>query len=95
MELWHFVVNTTEDGCVDVYFMVCFRVFREMQRVFGHLLHSQLQYFEPDELWHVFKLWGQGVNVREQQVHDSLCIIIPLFILFTVFLMHLYKLYLI
>jgi len=31
------------------------------------MLDSQLQYYEPDELWHVFKLWGQTVNVREQQ----------------------------
>jgi len=43
-----------------------------MQHVFGHLLYSQLQYYEPAELWHVFKLWGQSVNVREQQVRVTL-----------------------
>ncbi|XP_067939467.1 ubiquitin carboxyl-terminal hydrolase 24-like [Watersipora subatra] len=42
-------------------------VFHEIQKVFGHLLFSQLQFYEPDDLWHVFKLWGQSVNVREQQ----------------------------
>ena len=46
------------------------RVFSEIQNVFGQLLDSQLQYYQPDQLWHVFKLWGQSVNVREQQVSD-------------------------
>ncbi len=38
-----------------------------MQYVFGHLLESKLQYYEPERFWKVFKLWGQVVNVREQQ----------------------------
>lgn len=33
----------------------------------GHLLESKLQYHEPERFWKVFKLWGQTVNIREQQ----------------------------
>ncbi|XP_022101626.1 ubiquitin carboxyl-terminal hydrolase 24-like isoform X2 [Acanthaster planci] len=42
-------------------------VFYQMQMVFGHLLESRLQYYEPERFWRVFKLWGQPVNIREQQ----------------------------
>ena len=42
-------------------------VFYQLQAVFGHLLESKLQYFVPDKFWKCFKLWGQPVNVREQQ----------------------------
>ena len=38
-----------------------------MQYVFGHLLESKLQYYIPERFWKVFKLWGQGINIREQQ----------------------------
>lgn len=31
-------------------------------------MDSQLQYFAPELFWKSFKLWGQPVNVREQQV---------------------------
>ena len=31
-------------------------------------MESKLQYFAPEEFWKYFKLWGQPVNVREQQV---------------------------
>ena len=40
----------------------------ELQCVFGHLLESKLQYYAPENFWKKFKLWGQPVNVREQQV---------------------------
>ena len=43
----------------------------ELQCVFGHLLESKLQYYAPENFWKKFKLWGQPVNVREQQVSDS------------------------
>ncbi|XP_078316796.1 ubiquitin carboxyl-terminal hydrolase 24-like [Crassostrea virginica] len=33
----------------------------------GHLQESKLQYHEPECFWKVFKLWGQTVNIREQQ----------------------------
>lgn len=33
----------------------------------GHLLESKLQYYEPERFWRVFRLWGQSINVREQQ----------------------------
>ena len=35
--------------------------------MFGHLLESKLQYYIPEKFWKVFKLWGQGINIREQQ----------------------------
>lgn len=38
-----------------------------MQQVFGHLMDSRLQYHEPEKFWKVFKLWGDPVNIREQQ----------------------------
>ena len=42
-------------------------VFYQLQSVFGHLKESKLQHFVPDKFWKCFKLWGQPVNVREQQ----------------------------
>ena len=44
-----------------------FSVFHQLQQVFGQLLESKLQYYEPEKFWKVFKLWGQVVNIREQQ----------------------------
>ena len=43
-----------------------FSVFFPIQQVLGHVQESKLQYQEP-ERWKVFKLWGQTVNIREQQ----------------------------
>ncbi|XP_041474973.1 ubiquitin carboxyl-terminal hydrolase 24-like isoform X2 [Lytechinus variegatus] len=42
-------------------------IFYQMQNVFGHLLESKLQYYEPERFWKVFKFWGEPVNIREQQ----------------------------
>ncbi|XP_046339329.2 ubiquitin carboxyl-terminal hydrolase 24-like isoform X2 [Haliotis rufescens] len=42
-------------------------VFYQMQQIFGHMMESRLQYHEPEKFWSVFKLWGQTINVREQQ----------------------------
>ena len=42
-------------------------MFYQLQSVFGHLLESKLQYYVPEKFWKCFKLWGQPVNVREQQ----------------------------
>lgn len=50
----------------DIYFFFC-SVFFQIQQVLGHLLESKLQYHEPEKFWKVFKLWGQTVNIREQQ----------------------------
>lgn len=42
--------------------------------MFGHLLESKLQYYSPENFWKKFKLWGQPVNVREQQdAFDFFC----------------------
>jgi len=42
-------------------------VLYQMQQLFGNLLETKLQYYTPDKFWKCFKLWGQPVNVREQQ----------------------------
>ncbi|UJR33560.1 hypothetical protein I4U23_020999 [Adineta vaga] len=42
-------------------------LFYQLQQVFGHLLESKMQYYSPESLWKVFRLWGQEINVREQQ----------------------------
>ena len=48
-------------------FCFVFSVFSEMQNVLGHLLESKLQYYVPEKFWKVFRLWGQTINIREQQ----------------------------
>ena len=45
----------------------CVSVFNQVQQMFGHLMESKLQYHEPERFWSVFRLWGQTINVREQQ----------------------------
>ena len=46
----------------------------EVQSVFGHMLESKLQFYAPENFWNTFKLWGQPVNVREQQdAYDFFC----------------------
>ena len=42
-------------------------LFYQLQQAFGHLLESKLQYYSPESFWNVFRLWGQEINVREQQ----------------------------
>lgn len=42
-------------------------LFYQLQIVFGHLLESQLQYHSPENFWKTCRLWGQPINVREQQ----------------------------
>ena len=42
-------------------------LFYQLQQVFGHLMESKMQYYSPEALWKVFRLWGQEINVREQQ----------------------------
>lgn len=42
-------------------------VFYQLQNVFGHLLESKLQHYIPEKFWRCFRLFGQPVNVREQQ----------------------------
>ncbi|XP_060555692.1 ubiquitin carboxyl-terminal hydrolase 24-like isoform X1 [Ruditapes philippinarum] len=42
-------------------------VYYQIQQVFGNLMDSRLQYHEPEKFWKVFKLWGDPVNIREQQ----------------------------
>lgn len=42
-------------------------VFYQLQNVFGHLHESKLQFYKPEKFWTCFRLFGQPVNVREQQ----------------------------
>ncbi|GIY96406.1 ubiquitin carboxyl-terminal hydrolase 24 [Caerostris extrusa] len=42
-------------------------LFYQFQMVFGHLLESRLQYHAPERFWKCFRLWGEPINVREQQ----------------------------
>ncbi|KAF8763443.1 Ubiquitin carboxyl-terminal hydrolase 24 like protein [Argiope bruennichi] len=42
-------------------------LFYQFQMVFGHLLESRLQYHAPESFWKCFRLWGEPINVREQQ----------------------------
>ena len=42
-------------------------IFGQLQNVFGHLLESKLKYYVPEKFWRCFRLFGQPVNVREQQ----------------------------
>ena len=42
-------------------------MFYQMQQMFGHLMESRLQAHEPEKFWQVFKLWGQQINIHEQQ----------------------------
>lgn len=42
-------------------------VLAEMQAIFGHLSLSKLQYYTPQGFWKAFKLWGEPVNLKEQQ----------------------------
>ena len=68
--LRYFVVFPSTPFVADfVYLMfpVFFSVFHQIQYVFGNLLESKLQYYIPEKFWRVFKLWGQGINIREQQ----------------------------
>ena len=38
------------------------------------MLESKLQFYAPENFWNTFKLWGQPVNVREQQdAYDFFC----------------------
>ncbi|KAF2363147.1 Peptidase C19 ubiquitin carboxyl-terminal hydrolase [Trinorchestia longiramus] len=39
----------------------------QLQTVFGHLLESELQFYEPCKFWESFRMDGQPVNIREQQ----------------------------
>ncbi|TRY69996.1 hypothetical protein TCAL_02811 [Tigriopus californicus] len=42
-------------------------IYYQLQNVFGHLKESQLQFYKPEKFWRCFRLYGQPVNVREQQ----------------------------
>ena len=51
-----------------------YSILPELQCVFGHMLESRLQYYVPEDFWKKFKLWGEPVNVREQQdAFDFFC----------------------
>ncbi|CAF3682375.1 unnamed protein product [Rotaria sp. Silwood1] len=43
------------------------QILRQIQRIFGHLLESKLQYYIPKGFWKIFKFAGEPVNLRDQQ----------------------------
>jgi len=45
------------------------QILRHIQRIFGHLLDSKLQYYTPRGFWKTFKFGGEAVNLRDQ--HDA------------------------
>ena len=42
-------------------------LFFQLQQIFSHLKESKMQYYIPESFWKVFRLWGQEINIREQQ----------------------------
>ena len=42
-------------------------ILKQVQAIFGHLSSTQLQYYIPRGLWRHFRLFGEPVNLREQQ----------------------------
>ena len=42
-------------------------VYWQLQNVFAHLKESKLEYYVPEPFWKAFRMWGQEVNLREQQ----------------------------
>ena len=53
-------------------------VFYQVQSLLGHLMDSKLQFYAPEHFWKCFKLWGQPVNVREQQVSRECAVMLIL-----------------
>lgn len=44
-------------------------ILKQVQAIFGHLACSKLQLYVPRGLWKHFRMLGEPVNLREQQVH--------------------------
>ena len=42
-------------------------VYWQLQNVMAHLKESKLQFYAPEMFWKAFRMWGQEVNIREQQ----------------------------
>lgn len=42
-------------------------VYCQLQNVMAHLKESKLEYYGPEAFWRAFRMWGQEVNIREQQ----------------------------
>ena len=38
-----------------------------MQCIMAYLMESKQQFYSPDKFWSSFKLFGDAINVREQQ----------------------------
>ena len=43
-------------------------ILKQVQAIFGHLACSKLQLYVPRGLWKHFRMLGEPVNLREQQV---------------------------
>ena len=42
-------------------------MFLQFQHLLGNLSESQLKFYSPEGFWKAFKLWGQPINLHEQQ----------------------------
>jgi ubiquitin carboxyl-terminal hydrolase 9/24 len=42
-------------------------MFWQLQNLFAHLKESKAEYYVPEQFWKAFRMWGQEVNLREQQ----------------------------
>ena len=42
-------------------------MFFQIQCIMAYLMESKKQYFSPEKFWSSFKLFGESINVREQQ----------------------------
>jgi ubiquitin carboxyl-terminal hydrolase 9/24 len=45
-------------------------ILKQVQAIFGHLACSKLQLYVPRGLWKHFRMLGEPVNLREQQVKN-------------------------
>lgn len=42
-------------------------MFFQIQCIMAYLMESKKQYYSPEKFWSSFKLFGEAINVREQQ----------------------------
>jgi ubiquitin carboxyl-terminal hydrolase 9/24 len=42
-------------------------MFWQVQNLFAHLKESKSEYYVPEQFWKAFRMWGQEINLREQQ----------------------------
>jgi len=68
-------VGAGEDGVEQSRKEYNVTILKQVQAIFGHLACSKLQLYVPRGLWKHFRMLGEPVNLREQQVRavDAFC----------------------